>query len=118
PGMWMFRVNGARGVEVPVFLLTGRDLFDEAVDVGFELRVGLNGQGIGCAFDYLVDVGIVERITRRLFVGESLAAKRRARAQEVVQTSGLLVLLEGKRDSNLAIGLDTRRPEGIVKVNG
>src|SRR5216684_2531257 len=113
----MRRIYGAGGVEISIFLLRRADLFDESVDIRFELGVGRNAERVGCAFDHLINVSVVEWIWRVFVIFKRLAAKRLGSANEVVDTSGLLVLLECERNSNLAIDLDARRPESVVHVN-
>ena len=111
-------VDGARGVEVAVRLLGGRDLRDERVEVGLELRVGLHAQGVGRPLDHLVDVGVVEGIAGGGLVLERLAAEGGRGALEVVDALRLLALLEGERDGHRAVHLDPRQPEAVGEVHG
>ena len=111
-------VDGAGGVEVAVALLRRGDFFDQAVDVGIQLRIRPDAQRIGSALDDLVQVGIVEGIPRRLRVLERLVAERLRRPDEILDATGELALLERERNRLGAIGLDARRPEHIGEVNG
>ena len=117
PAVRVHRIDRPRRVDVAVGLLRGGDLRDHPVNVGVELRIGLDVEDVGCAFDHLVEVGVVERIRRRLLV-VLLAAQRHRGALEVVDASRLLALLERGRDRDLAVGLDARRPEDVVQLDG
>ena len=117
PWVRMLGIDRASGVEVAVRFLGGADLGDQVVQVSLHLRIGLNGQRIRGAFEHLIGIGIVERIPRRLLVGEGFAAQGLGRPLEVVHTAGFLALLESERDGDQAIGFDARRPEDIVKVH-
>ena len=111
-------VDGAGGVEVAIGFLCRRDFFDQAVDVGVQLRIRADAQRIRSALDDLVQVGIVEGIPRRLRVLERLVAERLRRPDEILDATGELALLERERNRLGAIGLDARRPEHIGEVNG
>src|SRR5204863_6073990 len=118
PAVGAQRVDGAGGVQVPVLLLGSRDLGYEVVDVGFELRVGRDGEGVGGAFDDLVDVGVVEGVTGWSMVLEGLATKGFGGAEEIVDAAGLFILLESEGDGDFAVGLDAGRPEGVGDMDG
>ena len=49
---------------------------------------------------------------------ERFAAQRLGGADEVVDAAAQLALLEGERDRLGAVGLDPRRPEHVVEVDG
>ena len=51
-------------------------------------------------------------------VFERLAAQRLGGADEVVHAAGLFVLLEANGMVTVAVGLDARRPEAVVDVDG
>ena len=55
PGVRRLRVDRACRVEIPVGLLRRGDLLDEAVDVGFQLGIGVDAQRVGRAFNHFVD---------------------------------------------------------------
>ena len=116
--MRLLGVDGPGGVEITVFLLCRADLFDQAVHVGFELGVRMNAQAVGSSFDHLVEVGVVKGIARRLLVPERFTPERGARAQEIVNASCFLALLEGERDRHCPIDFDARRPEVVAKMDG
>ena len=78
----------------------------------------MDAQRVRRAFDHLVDVGVVERIRRVLVIFERLAAQRLGGADEVIDAAGLFILLEREGNGDRAIGLDARRPEAVVDVNG
>src|SRR5260370_42297938 len=58
--MRMRGIDGPGGVEISVFFLRGSDFFDERVEIRVELRVGMNAERVGSAFDHFEEVGIVE----------------------------------------------------------
>ena len=107
--------DGARGVEVAVRLLRGGDLGDQIVEVGVQLRVGVDDQRVGGAFDDFEDVRVVEEAA---FV---VALQSAGRLGKVVDASGFLTLLEIGGDGDGAIGVQTTAPEVIVdrtRLNG
>ena len=116
PGMRMLRVDRPRGVEVAVRFLRCRDFRDHSVDIAVELRIGLHAEHVRGAFDDLVEIGVVERIARRLHVVR-LAAERLSRALEVVDATGQLALLKGRRNGHLPVGLDPRCPEDVGQAH-
>src|SRR5260370_39375364 len=62
--MRMRGIDGPGGVEISVFFLRGSDFFDERVEIRVELRVGMNAERVGSAFDHFEEVGIVEGVWR------------------------------------------------------
>jgi hypothetical protein len=118
PAMRMLGIDGAGRIEVAVALLGGRDLRDEPVQVGLQLRVRAHAERVGGALDHLIEVGVVEGIARRRLVGERLAPQDRGGALEVVDALRLLALLEGERHAHRPVGLDARQPERVRQVHG
>ena len=111
------RIDRAGRVKISVLLLGRRNSLDQGIDVSVELRIGVNAQRVRRPLDHFVDVGIVERIPRRLRVLEPLTAQRPGGADEVVDAAAQLALFEGKRNRLDAVGLDARRPEHVVEVD-
>src|ERR1017187_1808736 len=111
-------IDGAGGVEVAVRLLRRGDLLDQSIDVGVELGIWMNAEGVGGALDHFVDVSVVEGIRRIFVVVERLARKRLGGADEIIDASGLLIFLKGERDGDGAVGLDAGRPESVVDMDG
>jgi hypothetical protein len=118
PGVGVLRVDRSRRVQVTIGLLRGGDLRDEVVDVRLEFRVGVHGERVGGALDHLVGIGVVEGVARRLRVRERLAAQRGRGADEVVDAAREFALLEREGDADQPVGLDLRRPELVVEVDG
>ena len=118
PAMRILRIDRARRVDVAVGLLRGRDLRDQSVDVGIELRIGRDAQRIRRALDHLVEIGFVERIAGRPLVDVAIAAQHRGGALEQLDAAGQLALLERRRNARGAIDLDARRPELVVQMHG
>ena len=118
PRVRMRGIDGAGGVEISVLLLRRADLFDESVDVSFELGIGINTERVGRALDHFINVGVVEWIRRIFVILKWLAAQRLGSANEVVDAPGLFVFLECERNGDFAIDLDARRPESVVDVDG
>ena len=117
PAMRFLRVDRSRGVDVAVRLLRGGDLRNQAVDIGVQLRIGIDVQRVRRAFNDFVQVGVVERVARRARVFELLTAERLGRALEVIDALGALALLKRRRDRDLPVRLDPRRPEHVVQVH-
>src|SRR5205823_582349 len=117
PAMRMFRINRARSVEVAIGFLRRSDLRNQSINTGFELAIGLDVQRISRTLDNFVDVGVVEWIARRRFVRNLFTTQRRGGTLKVINALCLFVLFEGKRNSNLAIDLQTRRPESVVEMD-
>ena len=86
PGVRVGGIDGAGGVEVAVRLLRRGDLRDQAVDVGFELGIGLHAERVGGALDDLVEVGVVERIARRRLVRRRSSPRSAAAARSKLST--------------------------------
>src|SRR5215510_10344437 len=118
PLVRMLGINRASGVKVTVRLLGRADLCDQAVEIRFELRVGVNAERVRSAFEHFVDVGVVEGVAGRLLVLKLLAAERGCGALEVINALRLLAFLEGEGDRHCTVNLDARRPEDVVEVNG
>lgn len=104
----MVGVHRAGGVEVSVGLLRRGHDHEHAVDVALELLVGICLEEVARTLDSLVDVGVVERISRDLVVGTGVR-----RHLEVAVTARLLALREGKGYGHLAAGLETLPPERV-----
>jgi hypothetical protein len=77
----------------------------------------VHAQHVGGSFDHLVQVGVVERIPRRLGVVR-LAAESLRCPLEIVHASAQLALLEGSRNRDFPVRLDSRRPELVVEMYG
>ena len=78
-----------------------------------------DAQRVRRAFDHLVEVGVVERDTPAASC--SSTARRGApspRERSCRRGRSQLALLEGGRDRHLPVGLDPRRPEDVVQVDG
>ena len=106
------------GRQVAVGLLRQGDDADDGVEIVVQLFVVLGSQGIGSPLDDLIGVGIVERevaaVLLHVIVG---VAQIGGRQGEVVETSVLLALAEGRGDADGAVHLDAGCPEGIVEVD-
>jgi len=92
-------------------------IFDQRVDIGFELRIGMDAQRVRRPLYDLVHVGVVERVSGRLPVFQRLAAEHGRRAFEQVHAAGPLALLKREWDRDRAIDLDLRRPEPVGQVH-
>ena len=108
PLVRMVGVHRAGGVEVSVGLLRRGHDHQHAVDVALELLVGICLEEVARTLDSLVDVGVVERISRDLVVGTGVR-----RHLEVAVAARLLALREGKGYGHLAAGLETLPPERV-----
>ena len=106
-----FGVDGAGGVKIAIGLLGGGNFGNEGVEILVELGVGLDGQGIGGAFNDFIHVGIVEGDTAE-GAGHELAG-----FGEVIDAAGLFALLEVVPDGGQAIGLHARGPEAVVHAD-
>src|SRR5579883_829947 len=78
----------------------------------------MNRQRVGRAFDDLVSVGVIERISGRMLIGQILAPQHFRSSHEVFNSSGALALLERRGYRNLAIDFDARAPEFVMHVDG
>ena len=117
PAMRILRIDRARRVDVAVRLLRGGDLRDQAVDVGVELRIGTDAERVRRAFDHLVEVGFVERITGRPLVDVRSPRSTLAARSNIFDAARQLALLECGRNAHGAVGLDARRPEHVVEMD-
>ncbi len=104
--------DGARRVEIAVRLLRRRDLGDQVVEIGVEVGVGAEGERIGRAFDDLVDIGVV--------VEDAFMVARQPTGGlvEVGDAPGFFTLPKVVGDGDGAVGFQSRRPEGVVDLDG
>ena len=106
PVVRAFGVLGACGEEVAVrFLSLGHDGY-HTVDIRFELSIGICAQAVGGSLDSLVDIGVVERKSRRVIFG-----LRIGRADKVFISARLLALGKCERNGDIAARLHARSPE-------
>ena len=97
--------------EVAVRLLGLGDDTDHRVEIMVESGIIVYSQRIGCSFDDLIRVGIVEReISLMLALNESGSQR------EVVEPSIHLALVESRRDGYSTIDFYAWRPESVVQV--
>ena len=99
------------GVEVSIRALRGGDLGDDFVRHAVQHRVGMIGQGVGRAFEDLVDVRVIE-----------VDALEFSRLQagglgEVREATRVLTPLEIVRQRLLAVDLQSRCPERIADLH-
>ena len=103
-------ISNASGQVTIGFLSLGNDA-DDRVEIMVELGIIMNSQGIGCAFDDLVGVGVVKRkITLVLSLDESGCQG------EIVETTIHLTLMEGRRNRHGTVDFNTWRPETVIQV--
>ncbi|OPZ76999.1 MAG: hypothetical protein BWY77_01778 [bacterium ADurb.Bin431] len=105
-------VVGAGGVEIAILLLGGGDEADQAVQVGRQFFILLHAEGVGGAFDDLVDIAVVERIAALLGALEQSPGDGK-----VGDAAGFFGLGEGVGDGDGAVGLNARRPELVFEMH-
>ena len=98
-------IDRPRRVEVTVGLLGGGDLVDYRVNVGFQLWIGVSSQTVGCPFDCLEHVRVVEVDTAET------ALLQAPGDGEVVNPTRFLAHPEHVPDSDTPVGFDARSPE-------
>ena len=113
----MLRIDGAGGVKVAVGFLGGGKPGNERIEVGRHFRVGLDRQGIGSAFKNLVRIGVVERISRRLAVGDILAVKDGRGPVKIVHAAGGFALSKGIGNRDGPVGFEARRPKSVIEMD-
>ncbi len=116
-------MHGAEGVEVAVGFLRGGDAGDPAVERGLECRVLLHAEHVGGALDGLVGVGVVEGVDggRRdleVLLTGGAPAQDLGGEVEILQAAGLLALLHGEGEGDLAVGLLLLLPETARDAHG
>ncbi len=107
------RVDRPGCVEIAIVFLGGGDLGDDIIHLFFQPGIGIDHQRIGCAFDDLVDIGVVERIFRA-----ERALGKAAGDLEILDPAGRFRLLEGEGDGDRTIGLDAWRPKIVAEFDG
>ena len=106
-------VHRAGSIEVTVRLLGRGHDFQHAVDIGFQLLVGIGLQQVARPLDGLVHVRIVERQASHL-----VALARMGGLDEVLIPSRLLALAERQRYRHLTAGLQPLSPETVGHPHG
>ncbi len=98
-------------VQVAVWLLGADDLIRHVIHFRFQFGVGVGGQRIAGRLQPLTRVGITEdqHDWRRHLAFEVQV--------EGADPSTLFQLAEDVRNGGLAVGFDTRRPEGVGEVH-
>jgi len=105
-------VVGAGGIEITILLLGGGDEGDQAVQIGRQFFVLLHAEGVGGAFDDLVDIAVIEGVAALL-----PALERSPGNGKVGDAAGLFGLGEGVGDGDSTVGLDARRPELVFDMH-
>ena len=109
----MLRVHRPGRVQVAVRLLRRRDDHEDAVDIGLQLFVRIGLKHVGCAFDGLIDVGVVKGIALHLITEVHRRMHLLLRLYEVLVTAFAFALGEGQGNGDLAGGFQPLSPERI-----
>src|ERR1700692_2067587 len=77
----------------------------------------MDTQGIRCALDHLIRVGVIERITRRVLVAEVLMLKNHSRTHEVLNASCPFTLFECGWNRYLAVQFYAGSPKLVIDLH-
>ena len=101
-------INGATGVEIAVRFLGARDFCDQVVEIGVQVRVTAQCEGIGRTFHYFHHIGVIEENALEGPIFHPCSHG------EVVYPVRLFAFLETVGDGYIQAGRLPWRPEGII----
>ena len=104
--------DGLRGVEIAIRFLSLGDQGDDGIHTALDLGIPLYGEDIGGAFDGFIDIRVVETVPLTGLRGR-VAEVFATSGAEVAKATGFFTLFEDVWESDIAVAIDARFPEGI-----
>ena len=104
--------DGLRGIEIAIRFLSLGDQGDDGIHAALDLSIPLYGEDIRGAFDGFIDIRVVEAVPLTGLRGR-VAEVFATSGAEVAKSTGFLTLFEDVWESDIAVAIDARFPEGI-----
>ena len=108
PFVGMLGIHGTGRIQVSVGFLCSSHQYQDTVNIGFQLLIGIGLKQITGSFNGLVDVGVIKGIACNIIFQAGVGS-----LDEVIITPGFLTLAESKRNSDLTAGFQALSPESI-----